>query len=249
MLDVVANNIANVNTTGFKASNALFADTLSQTLNGASQPGVSGGTDPLQIGLGVKLVGTQLDLSQGSSQPTGVPSNLLINGDGLFMVTKGGQQLYTRAGNFTLDSAGQLVTPDGAQVQDINGNLLNLTGLTNGSYVSYTIGNDGKINAVDPTGAITTLGQVGLATFANPGALQKVGDPELAATVNSGPPSIGAPGTGSRGSVSSGYIEMSNVDLSKELTGLIVAERGFQANSKVITTSDEVLQTLVNLKS
>jgi flagellar hook protein FlgE len=249
MLDVVANNIANVNTTGFKSSTTVFADTLSQTIAGATQPGATGGNNPQQVGLGVQVVGTDLNFTQGSSQATGVGSNLLINGDGFFMVTKGGQQLYTRAGEFTLDSAGHLVTPDGAEVQDVNGNLLDLSGLTNGTYDSYTIGTDGKVNAVDPTGAITTLGQVGLATFSNPHGLQKVGDTEFATTVNSGTPSIGAPGTGSRGTVSPGYVEMSNVDLSKELTALIVAERGFQANSKVITTSDEVLQTLVNLKS
>jgi flagellar hook protein FlgE len=249
MLDVVANNIANVNTTGFKSSTTVFADTLSQTVAGATQPGANGGTGPQQVGLGVKVVGTVMNLTQGSSQATGVGSNLLINGDGYFMVTKGGQQLYTRAGAFTLDSAGHLATPDGAEVQDVNGNVLNLSGLTNGTYVSYTIGNDGKVNAVDATGATTTLGQVGLATFSNPTSLQKVGDTEFVTTVNSGAPNIGAPGTGSRGSVSPGYVEMSNVDLSKELTALIVAERGFQANSKVITTSDEVLQTLVNLKS
>ncbi|HZV91631.1 MAG TPA: flagellar hook-basal body complex protein, partial [Caldimonas sp.] len=158
-------------------------------------------------------------------------------------------QLYTRAGNFTLDSAGNMVTPDGARVEDPTGAPLNLAALTNGTYVSWSIDSSGNINGVDNTGATTVLGQVGIATFANPNGLQKVGDTAFAASANSGTPSIGTANSGSRGSISSGYVEMSNVDLSQELTNLIISERGFQANSKVITTSDEILQTLVNLKS
>jgi flagellar hook protein FlgE len=165
------------------------------------------------------------------------------------MVQKNGQSLYTRAGNFTLDNAGNLVAPDGAVVCDTAGQPMDLTGLTNGSFASWSIDGYGNVNAVDPTGNIVKLGQVGIATFSNPNGLQKAGDSEYAATPASGGATVGAPGTGPRGNVSSGYVEMSNVDLSQELTNLIVAERGFQANSKVITTSDEVLQTLVNLKS
>jgi flagellar hook protein FlgE len=250
MLDVTANNIANVNTTGYKGSQAVFEDTLSQTLSGAGgATGANGGTNAAQIGLGVKLAGTELNFTQGASQATGVTSNMLINGDGFFMVDKGGQQLYTRAGNFTLDSAGNMVTPDGARVEDPTGAPLNLTALTNGSYVSWSIDSSGNINGVDNTGATTVLGQVGVATFANPNGLQKVGDTAFTASANSGTASRGTANSGSRGSISSGYVEMSNVDLSQELTNLIISERGFQANSKVITTSDEILQTLVNLKS
>jgi flagellar hook protein FlgE len=249
MLDVTANNIANVNTTGFKASTTEFEDTLSQTLQGGGGPtATSGGTNPIQVGLGVALAGTQMNFTQGSNQATGVTSNMLINGDGFFVIQKNGQQLYTRAGNFSLDSAGNLVTPDGAMVEDVNGQPLNLVGLTNGTYSAWSIDSNGNINAVDTTGAITTIGQVGIATFANPNGLAKVGDTAFAASPNSGPALVGAANTGSRGSITSGYVEMSNVDLSQELTNLIISERGFQANSKVITTSDEVLQTLVNLK-
>ena len=249
MLDVTANNIANVNTTGFKSSSTEFEDTLSQTVQGAGGPTASsGGTNAVQYGLGVQVAGTALNFTQGSSQATGVTSNMMINGDGFFVVSKNGQQLYTRAGNFSLDSAGNLVTPDGAIAEDTTGNPLNLAGLTNGSYVSWSIDPSGNINAVNAAGVTTTLGQVGIATFANPNGLQKVGDTAFAASPNSGPAQVGAPNTGSRGSITSGYVEMSNVDLGTELSNLIIAERGFQANSKVITTSDEVLQTLVNLK-
>jgi flagellar hook protein FlgE len=174
---------------------------------------------------------------------------MLINGDGFFVVSKNGQQLFTRAGNFTLDQAGNLVTPDGAIAEDTAGNPLKLVGLTDGTYKSWSIDANGNINGVDAAGATTSLGQIGIATFANPNGLQKVGDTAFAASPNSGTPQIGAANTGSRGSITSGAVEMSNVDLSAELTNLIISERGFQANSKVITTSDEVLQTLVNLKN
>lgn len=249
MLDVTANNIANVNTTGFKASSSVFEDTLSQTLAGAgAATATSGGTNPKQIGLGVQLASTDLNFTQGSSQATGVTSNMKINGDGMFVVNKNGQQLYTRAGAFKLDDAGHLVTPDGAMAEDPTGTTLDLAALNNGTYVSWNIDASGNINAIDGAGNTTVLGQVGLATFANPEGLRKVGDTQFAATPNSGAAQLGAASTGSRGSISSGYLEMSNVDLSQELTNLIISERGFQANSKVITTSDEVLQTLVNLK-
>ena len=250
MLDVTANNIANVNTTGFKASAAVFEDTLSQTLQGGgAAAGGNGGTDPIQVGLGVKLAGTGLNFTQGSAQATGIPSNVMINGDGFFMVQKNGQQLYTRAGDFTLDGTGQLVTPDGAVVEDTTGTPMDLSALNSGTYVSWSIDNNGNVNAVDNTGATTSLGQIGLATFANPNGLHKDGDTTYIASPNSGAPNIGAANTGPRGDLSAGYVEMSNVDLSKELTNLIIAQRGFQANSKVITTSDEILQTLVNLKN
>ena len=258
MLDVTANNVANVNTTGYKSSHTVFEDTLSQTLTGAGGPaGGVGGTNAQQVGLGVKLAGTQLNFTQGASQATGVTSNMLINGDGFFMIDKGGQQLFTRAGNFTLDSAGNLVTPDGSIAMGWTPPSappaapadLNLAALNGGSYVSWSIDSAGNVNAVDATGATTKLAQVALATFTNPNGLQKVGDSAYAASANSGTAAVGAPKSGQRGSISSGYVEMSNVDLSQELTNLIISERGFQANSKVITTSDEVLQTLVNLKN
>jgi flagellar hook protein FlgE len=248
MLDITANNIANVNTIGYKSSSAIFEDALSQTLAGGGGA-TTGGGNPVQVGMGVVLGGSNLNFSQGSPQSTGVPSNLMISGNGFFAVTKNGQQMYTRAGAFTLDSAGHLVTPDGAVAEDTTGAPLNLSALNSGTYVSYSISGDGSVSGVDATGATTKLGQVGLATFANPDGMQKVGDNEYIASPSSGTANLGAPGSGGRGNVASGYVEMSNVDLSQELTNLIVAERGFQANSKVVTTSDEVLQTLVNIKS
>jgi flagellar hook protein FlgE len=248
MLDVTSNNIANVNTTGYKGSSTVFADTLSQTIQGAGAGGANGGTNPMQVGLGVQLGGTESNLTQGSSQYTGRTSDLLINGDGFFVLSKNGQQTYSRAGSFNLDSTGNLVSPDGGIVQSAAGGNLNLAALSSGLYVSWSISPQGVVNAVDNTGATTALGTIAMATFTNPAGLSRVGSTSFQTTTNSGPAVIGAPNSGGRGSLTSGYLEMSNVDLAGELTNLIISERGFQANSKVITTSDEILQTLVNLK-
>jgi flagellar hook protein FlgE len=250
MLDVTSNNIANSNTTGFKASSTEFESALSQTLSsgGSSLTNNSvGGTNATQIGLGVRLASTNQDFTEGSAQATGIPSNLMINGDGFFMVSRGGQTFYTRAGGFTLDGAGHLVNTDGAEIENTTGQPLDLSALNSGTYESYSIDQNGNVNAVDSAGNSTLLGQIGLATFANPDGLVQVGDTEWSASASSGAAQLGAPNSTSFGSLSSGYVEMSNTDLSTELTNLIVAERGFQADSKVISTSDTVLQTLVNM--
>jgi flagellar hook protein FlgE len=249
MLDVASNNIANVNTTGYKSSSTVFEDTLSQTIAGAAAPtAAQGGTNPIQVGLGVQLAGTETNFTQGSSQYTGRTSDLLINGDGFFQVSNKGQLNYTRAGSFNLDSAGHLVAPDGSTLQSATGGNLDLSALNSGTYVSWNISSGGVVNGVDNSGASTALGTVAVATFANPGGLIKVGDTQYQSSANSGAAQVGAPGTAGRGTLTPGYLEMSNVDLAGELTNLIISERGFQANSRVITTSDEILQTLVNLK-
>ncbi|MDQ2837569.1 MAG: flagellar hook-basal body complex protein [Actinomycetota bacterium] len=250
MLDITSNNIANVNTVGYKSSSSVFEDTLSQTISGAGAPtGTNGGTNPTQVGLGVQLAGTVTNFGQGSNQYTGRSSDLLINGDGFFVMNNGGQQTYTRAGSFSLDAAGHLVSPDGSKVQSAAGGDLDLSALNSGTYVSWSISSLGVVNGVDAAGATTALGTLATATFANPGGLAKVGDTQYETTANSGAAQIGAPGAAGRGTLTSGYLEMSNVDLASELTNLIISERGFQANSRVITTSDEVLQSLIALKN
>jgi len=250
LLDVTANNIANVNTTGYESNSVVFQDALSQTLTGAAAAGGSqGGVNPQQVGLGVTVGGTELNTTQGSAQQTGKPLDLMINGDGYFAVQKNGQTLYTRAGSFHLDSSGDLVTPDGGIVLGSDGNPLALGALQDGTDTSYTIDQSGDITGVASDGTSTVLGQIGIATFPNPDGLAKVGDTEFNTTVSSGDATIQAPNTGEAGYLTSGQLEMSNVNLSTELTNLIIAERGYQANSKVVTTSDEILQTLVQLKS
>src|SRR5512139_2452870 len=245
MLDVTGNNIANVNTTGFKTSSTTFEDTFSQMIKAAGAPvAPNGGTNPSQVGLGVRLAAIQTNFSQGAAQTTGRSTDLLIQGDGFFKVLNGTQELYTRNGSFSLDTAGMLVTSEGYPVQSTAG--ANIT-IPPGTYVSYSIANNGDVVGVDGAGTPTVIATIGLATFPNPPGLEKVGGSLYRRTVNSGAEDLGVPGT-LRGTLQSGALEMSNVDLGQEFTNLIISQRGFQANSKVITTSDELLQDLVNLK-
>lgn len=370
MLDVTGNNIANVNTAGFKASSTQFQDTLSQMTQGAAGPQTeTGGTNPAQIGLGVRVAGVSTNFAQGSSQSTGRATDMMISGDGFFVTNKGGQQLFTRAGSFNPDAAGQLVSPDGGILQGwsavngavntggpvsgitlnsntpvpakattqvgVDGNLpsdalpnttlervvkvydavgaesnlaltftkvaagwevspdggatvsgtmtfnggaltsaatVNVGGIDvnvsqvssyagmssvavngqNGSAAgkleSYTLGSDGSVIGSFSNGVKQVLAKIALAKFTNPSGLEKAGGSSYVATANSGGVQVGGAGDAGLGSLSGGTLEMSNVDLSQEFTNLIVAQRGFQANARIITTSDEVLQELGNLK-
>jgi len=386
-MDVVGNNIANVNTVGYKSQTTVFEDTLSQLLrNGSAPQNGTAGSNPAQVGLGVKLAGISTNWTQGSTQNTGRSTDFMISGDGFFMTKAGSENLYTRAGSFDFDGVGNLVTPDGGILQgwladpvtgQINNNgpvtdmaipygqVLAPVATTNGaaagnlsadalvgdsvetqitmfdklgnphdvSYIftktaankwnvdvkdggtsvltapvsldwtasngltptpatvsttsaswgtvaidlskvtqyggkasvtpttpvgagsalgtleSFALSNDGTVTGVYSNGLRKPLGQLALATFANPSGLTKAGNSSYRVGDNSGNALVGTAGTGGRGTLTAGALEMSNVDLSEEFTGLIVAQRGFQANSKVITTSDEILQTLVNMKN
>lgn len=393
MLDVTGNNIANANTTGFKASRTQFEDTLSQLVQAAGAPqGQNGGTNPAQVGLGVRVSGVSTDFTPGAAQQTGRSLDMMIDGDGFFVVNAGGEQLYTRNGAFSLDATGRLVTSSGAFVMgwaadangvvnangplsplalpvtttmgaratstvtfagnlpadakvadptatppveatsllrsievhsadgtaipldvtftlqsntpgatwavqvadragnqlgtgtisfDANGSVQNITvptvtvagapigldldGLTGfaalttveaasqdgqgaGVLQSFAMTADGTLMGSFSNGLKRAVGQVAVSTFANSAGLEKAGGSMMRVSVNSGDPQIGAAGQGGRGDLTGGALEMSNVDLSQEFTNLIVAQRGFQAGSRVITTSDELLQELVNLK-
>jgi len=392
MLDVTSNNIANVNSTGFKSSQTVFEDTLSQMTRASGAPqnnvnGSLGGTNPAQVGLGVRMAQITTNFLQGSAQTTGRPTDLMISGDGFFIVNSVNEKLYTRAGAFSFDADGRLVTATGAAVQGwpaiagapntnaplgdiqlpagamiapkptqqvtISGNLpadaalntqiprtirtydaqgnavtltatfqqtavspssytvtlsdnanppnvgspvplvfadsttataqnpvgtllsptttplggmtIDLAGLTNytgttgvnilsqdgapaATMQSFSINPDGELIGIYSNGVKQTVAQVALANFNNPPGLEKTGDGLYRFTVNSGVPQVGIAGTNGLGVIGSGVVEMSNVDLAQEFTNLIVAQRGFQANSKVISTSDELLQDLVNMK-
>jgi flagellar hook protein FlgE len=370
MMDVTGNNIANVNTNGFKTSQTTFQDTLSQMVRSAGAPqGQAGGTNPAQVGLGVRLSGISTNFGQGAAQTTGKATDLMIQGDGFFIVKNGGEQLYTRAGAFTFDSDGALTNSGGQKVQgwmgvngtvnaagapvdivlpigqtlapaatstitmsgnlsveaadltdaqvtstvydadgaatsitltlhkvdddtwqlteptsgtvqniqftagkpvqqppiqvgpyafDLNGltaysgateaKVTNIDGSAAGTLSSYTISQSGQIEGVFSSGLKQTLGQIALANFNNVNGLEKIGDSMFRTTVNSGLAQVGTAGASGLGLLSSGTLEMSNVDLAQEFTNLVIAQRGFQANSRVITTSDELLQELVNLK-
>lgn len=393
-LNVEANNIANANTVGFKAGQTTFETMVSQTLRGASLPTTTvGGTDPKQISLGVQLTSVVPMFTQGSAQTTGKPTDLMIQGNGMFVLNTNGAITYCRAGAFDRDADGNLINPStgslvmGFQAQGsppaINTAApitpLNIPSL----YASFNIGADGTITGLASNGSPTVLGQVALVNFPNPAGLQATSNNQYLATLNSGVPNTtpatvptsagtsaatgtsvassllaspqvpsltvpagvttlpvgttifgtytgaapvtslritfdttaaglltngqvslngaaltttgvtttagppgtlvyagltitlptalsaadqvsktgysinlgtsggvsGVPGTNGLGTLIPGAREMSNVDLSREFSDMIISERGFEANSKVITTSDNVLQTLVNMKA
>jgi len=392
-MDVTGNNIANVNTVGFKGSQTVFQDTLSQVIRAGGTPAADrGGTNPAQVGLGVKVAATTTNWTQGATQNTGRSTDFMIEGDGFFVTRAGTESLYTRAGSFDFDGVGKLVAPNGAVLQgwmadangvvntngpagdlsvpygqivspqqttagSVEGNLpagaatgtsfqtnavmydsqgvaqkvyynftkaaaadtwtldiqhangtnlvtgatvafnssgvmttpaapgtlapftppaatfpgwtgpvtIDLAGMTQfggaanlvapepngyalGSLQSFQLGNDGTITGVYSNGLMQPLGKLAVASFNNPSGLEKAGSSGFRVGVNSGVAMVGTAGSGGRGQLLSGALEMSNVDLAEEFTGLIVAQRGFQANSRVITSSDEILQDLVNLK-
>jgi flagellar hook protein FlgE len=254
-LDVIGNNIANVNTVGFKKGRLMFQDILSQNVQGASAPDGNGrgGTNPLQIGLGTQIGSVEQAFSTGSPMTTNLPTDLSIEGDAFFMVSPDGGTTvyYTRAGNFTLDADGNLVNAQGMAVIGMTGPIVidNRQGI-----VSYSIGKDGTITTVNAEGEITPLDQIGVMVFNNPAGLKKMGNSLYQYTVNAGavndPPTdpIAPNDPLAQVNIIAGQLEMSNVDLAEEFTEMIVAQRGFQANSRIITTSDTVLEELVNLK-
>lgn len=267
MMDVTGNNIANVNTVGYKAAATVFQDTMSQVVapSGRPQPPERGGVNAAQIGLGVRLASITNNFREGSDQPTGVGTDLKINGDGFFVLREAGQSLYTRSGAFNFDSDGNLVNPNGAFVQGYPATggvvagppaaLANISIIPNPALppgvamTSYSINTTGEVIGVFSDDQRRTLGQIATATFVNPNGLEKAGNSNYRSNTDvTGAPELGAAGTGQRGTIRSGTLEMSNVDLAQEFTNLIVAQRGFQANSRIITTSDELLQELVNLK-
>ncbi|MCF6093831.1 flagellar basal-body rod protein FlgF [Microaerobacter geothermalis] len=254
-LDVIGNNIANVNTIGYKASRVMFSDILSQTISGISRPeeGVRGGVNPRQIGLGSSISSIDVLHTPGSFQTTNVETDLAIDGDGFFAVKASEDQevpYLTRAGNFTRDAAGQLVTSSGMFVVDEGGAPIIIS---REDYTSFSIGKDGVILGTTPDGTTEEVATIGLVMVQNPGGLKKIGGSLYEITGNAnldGQFEYTTPDNADTGSgaLLAGQLEMSNVDLTAEFTEMIVAQRGFQANSRIITTSDDILQELVNLK-
>ncbi|PIC65628.1 flagellar basal-body rod protein FlgF [Sporosarcina sp. P13] len=249
-LDVIGNNIANVNTYGFKKGRTVFKDLYSQSVASASASGDNrGGINPKQVGLGSQLAAIDTIHSGGTMQTTGNTLDLAIEGDGFFIVGEesGIEKFYTRGGNFYLDETGVIVDGDGKFLLDIDGAKISVPL----DATSLSIGQDGTVNYV-VDGVLNPDGdpvQISVARFNNPGGLTKFGGNMYRESANSGAPSDElTPLEGGRGSIRSGSLEMSNVDLSEEFTEMIVAQRGFQANTRIITTSDEILQELVNLK-
>jgi flagellar hook protein FlgE len=260
-MDVISNNIANVNTTAFKYGRVEFADSFSQTLQGSSaSTGTTSGTDAMQIGSGVATSAIQNVYTQGSISRTGFETDLAISGEGYFVVKnpQTGTEYATRAGDFRLDSNGYLVTSTGLRVQGYSdggttmGDIkIDCTGATDptAKMESFTIDKSGVVT-VKPEGEDSfTRGQVLLQRFSDEQALMKEGDNLYSGLSLAGPLSqSSAPNTSGLGYLQSGALELSNVDLATEFTSMITTQRGFQASSRVITTTDEMLQELVNLK-
>ncbi len=270
-LDVIGNNIANVNTYGFKKSRVVFKDMISQSSGGASAPtDTRGGVNPKQVGLGSQMSSIDTIHTEGSSQSTNRVLDLAIAGDGYFVVgTPNGQYSYTRSGNLYIDQNGNMVNSDGLFVIGSTSNQTRGTAadvIEGASKIniptdakSISIGADGSVTfiagsdntTVQPNykaGDLVTAGKIVMAKFSNSSGLEKSGNNLFQQTTNSGNPIYDYADRSGLGTTQSGMLEMSNVDLSEEFTEMIVAQRGFQANTRIITTSDEILQELVNLK-
>ena len=265
MLDVTANNLANVDTIGYKAQRTTFVDQLSQQLRAATGPTTTdGGNNPVQVGLGVQLGSIDNLMGEGSMQSTGNVLDMAIQGDGFFQVGSGNagavppvlpsSYQYTRAGNFTLNSAGYLCTQSGEYVMG-QANAGNVSASNPLTYLqippgstSVAIGQNGAVTYVNSAGNTQTAGYVSLVSFPNESGLQRDGGSMWSQDSASGAPMAqGSPQSGNLGSTISGELEQSNVDLATEFTNMITAERGFQANSRVITTADQMLQTVVQM--
>ncbi|MDF2570310.1 MAG: flgG 1 [Sporomusa sp.] len=241
-LDTISNNLANVNTTGFKKSRTDFQDLMYQTIR---QPGAATGPDTqvpsgIQQGHGVRLVATQKLYLQGNFQSSGSDLDVAIEGDGFFQVTMpDGTLAYTRDGSFKKDSQGRLVTSEGY--------LLEPAITLNEQSTGFTIANDGRVTDTTPNGNVDA-GQITIARFVNPAGLLSMGSNLLKETEASGTATVGNPGTDGAGTLRQKYIEMSNVQVVEEMVNMIVAQRAYEVNSKAIQTADDMLQQAASLK-
>ena len=272
MLDVTANNLANVDTIGYKAQSAQFSDELSQLIAaGTSANGYSAGTNPLQVGLGTQVGSIDNVMTAGGVESTGNATDVAIQGNGWLRVANGNVSTspatfdatqYTRAGDLTFNASGYLCTQTGQYVLGYGATQnastgtysANTAGGANNAIVvppgstNVTIGPDGSVNYQTATGSTVTAGYISLSTFPNQAGMQRDGGSLWSATAASGPETAGQPGTGNYGQTISGELEQSNVDMGTEFTNMIEAERGYQANASTITTADQMMQTAVQMK-
>jgi flagellar basal-body rod protein FlgG len=243
-LDTIASNLANVNTTGFKAQRAEFQDLMYQTVRGAGAPSGTSSLLPssIQIGLGTKFSSISTDFTQGAMQQTGTPTDVAINGPGFFRISgPNGQTLYTRDGSFKADVNGNIVTSDGYLLAD---NIQVPLGAT-----AITVSSDGIVSAVPQgTNAPVELGKIQIATFMNSGGLSRMGNNLYAASNASGQAQDVVPGQNGSGTLQQNFLEGSNVSVVEEMVRMISAQRAYEINSKAITTADDMLQTLDALK-
>ena len=270
-MDVIGNNIANVNTIGYKSSRVAFQDIYSQTIQTATAPQAGGnglgGVNPQQIGLGVSVGSIDVMHTRGAPEYTGAPLDLSIDGDGFFIVSDGPYDYFTRAGNFTTDAANNLTNSNGLIVQgwSVDNGTLDADGqlimgpegevpeigsiALDPDFYDINVTRNGELVGINnETQQREVIARIVLANFNNQNALSKMGNNLYDVSQNSGLPLIGVPGTEGIAGINPSSLEMSNVDLAKEFTDMITTQRGFQANSRIITTSDQLLEELVNLK-
>lgn len=243
-LEGISNNIANANTTGYKKQRVDFQDLLYQTI---VAPGTPTGTttmspDGLQIGSGVRVVGTSRQFGQGSITTTNNPLDLAIEGNGFFAVQQAdGTPAYTRSGNLQTDGQGRITTPEGLPVDPP---ITIPSGTT-----SVSISANGIVSAtLSAQTTPTEIGRLTTATFINPAGLKATGHNLFVATDASGQANIGEPGQDGRGTLLQGSLESSNVDIVEEMIGMISAQRAYEMNSKVVTSADEMLKAATQLQ-
>ena len=244
-IEVIANNVANINTTGFKRARAEFTDLIyqSERLMGVSSRGRDATVpEGVQIGLGVRTAAIRTVHNQGAITNTGNSFDLALNGRGWFQVTSAqGDILYTRDGAFNTNAAGRLVTTDGYSVSPA---ILVPQGAS-----AVNVSQSGVVTATMPGNPVPqSLGQLTIANFVNDAGLQALGANLYQQTVASGPPVVGVPGDTAFGTIQQGYLESSNVDPVSEITNMIAAQRAYEMNSKVIQTSDQMAASIANLK-
>ncbi|MEY4238275.1 MAG: hypothetical protein RL339_876 [Pseudomonadota bacterium] len=254
-LSVIANNLANAETTGFKKSRINFADIVSGTAS--SNP-------KLVKGIGSAVQSIDQNFSLGPTQQTGSALDLAINGEGFFVKVSPvtGKTFYTRNGNFGMDGGGYITDVQGNRLQvlpvDASGNVTSTTpqdamapatNAAGAEVMSVTVKTDGSMIAAYADGSVTEIGKVALASFVAPPGLLQIGNQDWQATGISGPAAYGQPGAARFGTMLSGSLEQSNVDIAEEMVGLITAQRYFQANAKAIDTATQLSQTIINLRT
>ncbi|RMD87322.1 MAG: flagellar basal-body rod protein FlgG [Candidatus Dadabacteria bacterium] len=243
-INVIANNLANVNTTGFKKSRAEFQDLVYQTITEPGAPTSDSTRNPsgIQVGLGTKTSAVKQVFSQGDLKSTGNQLDIAIEGEGFFQVTlPDGTLAYTRAGAFQLDENGQVVTADGFVVEP----AITIPP----DALSVTIGQDGVVNVLQPGSPTPTqVGQFQLTRFQNPAGLKQIGKNLLLETQSSGTPTTGTPGENGMGRLAQGFLESSNVSVVEEVVNMIQAQKAYESSSKAINTADQMIQQALNVK-
>ncbi len=240
-VDVIANNLANVNTAGFKKSRADFQDLMYQTLRLPGATTATGTQLPtgIQVGMGSKPMGVQKLFSQGDYNQTNNELDLAIEGKGFFKVVSNDEEVYTRAGNFKIDSEGYICTPAGDRLQPEIA--------IDPTTISISVDSSGTLVAFGPDNTELNRADIKLYSFPNPAGLFSMGRNLFRPTEASGEETEGTPGLDGIGTIAQGYLEMSNVNVVEEMVGMIVAQRAYEVNSRAIQTSDQMLQVATSI--